>query len=242
MSGLKIKILHKGFNYSQDGPGNRLVYHLQGCNLHCPWCSNPESMAFDGGEETEVCELISQAKGAQLMFFDGGGVTFTGGEPTVQFEPLKETLIMLKQNGINTAIETNGTNPKLPELFEYIDYLIMDFKHHNNEKLKEFTGLGNETVIKNIAAACEKNKNPLLRIPLIHCFNSSVEDAENFAEILKNYKEKIRIEILRYHEYGKDKWKQNNMEYRMENAFVGDEEFENFCDILKSNGFTLIKT
>lgn len=239
---MKIKILQKGFNFSQDGPGNRLVYHLQGCNLHCPWCSNPESMALFGGTEILISDLVNEAVKAEMMFFDGGGVTFTGGEPTVRFDSLKEALTLLKEKGINTAIETNGTNPNLPELFEFIDYLIMDFKHHNSEKLKEFTGVGNETVIKNIAAACEKNKNPLLRIPLIHSFNSSVEDAENFAEILKEYKNKIRIEILRYHEYGKDKWKQNNMEYRMENAFVDDEEFENFCDILKSNGFTLIKT
>ena len=40
-----MKILQKGFNYSQDGPGNRLVYHTQGCNFRCKWCSNPESMA-----------------------------------------------------------------------------------------------------------------------------------------------------------------------------------------------------
>ncbi len=239
---MNINLLQKGFNFSQDGPGNRLVYHLQGCNLHCPWCSNPESMALCGGKEIEISELVNEAKKAEMMFFDGGGVTFTGGEPTVQFDALKQALILLKESGINTAIETNGTNPKLPELLDYIDYLIMDFKHHNSEKLREFTGVGNETVVKNIAAACEKNKNPLLRIPLIHSFNSSVEDAENFAGILKEYKNKIRIEILRYHEYGKDKWKQNNMEYRMENAFVDDEEFENFCDILKSNGFTLIKT
>ena len=239
---MKIKVLQKGFNYSQDGPGNRLVYHLQGCNLHCPWCSNPESMAFEGGTETEISDLVNEAVKAQLMFFDGGGVTFTGGEPTVQLNALKEVLINLKENGINTAIETNGTNPRLPELFEYIDYLIMDFKHHNSDKLKEFTGIGNETVIKNIDAACENGKKPLLRIPIIHGFNSDAEDAENFSEILKNYKEKLRIEILRYHEYGKDKWKQNNMEYKMENAFVDDEEFENFCNILKSNGFELIKT
>lgn len=239
---MQLRVLQKGFNYSQDGPGNRLVYHLQGCNLHCPWCSNPESMRFDAGEITETADIVKQAVNAQMMFFDGGGVTFTGGEPTAQFDALKETLSALKENGINTAIETNGTNPKLPELFEFIDYLIMDFKHHNNDKLKEYTGVGNETVIKNIAAACEKNKNPLIRIPLIHGFNSSAEDAENFAAILEKYKEKIRVEILRYHEYGKDKWEQNNMEYKMQNAFVDDEEFEVFCNILKSNGIKLIKT
>ena len=39
-----MKIFQKGFNYSQDGDGNRLVYHMQGCNLKCPWCANPEGM------------------------------------------------------------------------------------------------------------------------------------------------------------------------------------------------------
>ncbi len=46
--GVKLKIIKKGFNYSQDGPGNRLVYHLQGCNMRCRWCANPESIARDG--------------------------------------------------------------------------------------------------------------------------------------------------------------------------------------------------
>lgn len=45
---MDLHIFQRGFNFSQDGPGNRLVYHLQGCNLHCPWCSNPEGMTFAG--------------------------------------------------------------------------------------------------------------------------------------------------------------------------------------------------
>ena len=43
-----MKIFQKGFNYSQDGDGNRLVYHMQGCNLKCPWCANPEGMQCKG--------------------------------------------------------------------------------------------------------------------------------------------------------------------------------------------------
>ena len=47
---MKMVIFEKGFNYSQDGPGNRLVYHLSGCNMYCPWCSNPEGMSTKGKE------------------------------------------------------------------------------------------------------------------------------------------------------------------------------------------------
>lgn len=240
---MNLRVLQRGFNYSQDGPGNRLVCHLQGCNLHCPWCSNPESMAPDGGEETSCEALISQCVAAEPMFFDGGGVTFTGGEPTVQFEALKAVLSGLKEKNIHTAIETNGTNPRLPELFELIDFLIMDFKHHDNDKLKHFTGVGNNILKQNIILAAEKRTQLLLRIPLINGFNASTVDAERFCEFLKPlWHDGIKLELLRYHEYGKDKWLYTGMEYKMQDAFVSDELFEEICSIFKANSITLIKT
>ena len=50
---MKLKVFQKGFNYSQDGEGNRLIIHLQGCNMKCPWCSNPEGMPLNGVLITE---------------------------------------------------------------------------------------------------------------------------------------------------------------------------------------------
>ena len=239
---MKIAVLQKGFNYSQDGPGNRLVLHLQGCNLHCPWCSNPESMAkATAWEETE--DVLALALRSRPMMFDGGGVTFTGGEPTVQFDALKELLTWLKQSGVHTCIETNGTSARLPELFERIDFLIMDFKHWNSDKLKTFTGVGNETVLANLSAAAERREQLLLRIPLINGFNASVEDAAGFVSVLQPlWREGMKLEVLRYHEYGKDKWEKLGKAYRMQNAFVSDEQFNDFCAVLKSGGIQLTKT
>ena len=56
-----MRIFQRGFNFSQDGPGNRLVYHLQGCNLRCPWCSNPEGLDLHGGTPAAVEELLDGA-------------------------------------------------------------------------------------------------------------------------------------------------------------------------------------
>ena len=74
-----MKIFQKGFNYSQDGPGNRLVYHLLGCNMRCPWCTNPEGMSVNGDVLFEMTpqDILTEALSAKPMFFDGGGVTLT---------------------------------------------------------------------------------------------------------------------------------------------------------------------
>ena len=82
-----IRYFQKGFNFSQDGPGNRLVYHLQGCNLRCPWCSNPEGMDFARPAREETPEAVAKAVlSGRPMFFDGGGLTLTGGECTAQLD------------------------------------------------------------------------------------------------------------------------------------------------------------
>ncbi len=252
---MKIKVLHRGFNFSQDGPGNRLVYHLQGCNFFCPWCSNPESIAVNGtkmfseGKEKLSCteydtdEVFAEILSGKMMMFSGGGVTFTGGEPTVQFEATKELLEKCREAGINTAIESNASHAHFCELSELIDYMIVDLKHYNSEKHKAVIGASNEKTIDNIREISKQRDQLLIHIPLVGGFNSSADDAEKFAELIRSFgNEKIDVEVLRYHEYGRDKWTQCGMEYRMTDAHVSDEEYIQFVDILRNNGISIIKT
>ena len=60
-----MRIFQKGFNYNEDSPGNRLVYHIQGCNMRCRWCCNPEGMDFNGGEYISTEELIKEILSAK---------------------------------------------------------------------------------------------------------------------------------------------------------------------------------
>ena len=240
-----IKIFQKGFNYSQDGPGNRLVYHLKGCNLFCPWCSNPEGINPTLGEYQtySVADIVDEAVRSSPMFFDEGGVTFTGGEATLQFEPLKAALIGLKEKGISTAIETNGTSKKLPTLFPFLDHLIIDLKHPNGEKHKTVTGMDNQTVVKNIIAAMNFNTDTLVRVPLIGGFNDDDETLNAFTEFFASLKGKnMKFEILTYHEYGKDKWQKCGLEYKLENGFVPVDTKIKFENMLKSEGLTVVRT
>ncbi len=151
------------------------------------------------------------------MFFDGGGVTMTGGEVTVQFDAVKDFLTAMKENGVHTAIETNGIHRRLPELFPVVDYLIIDCKHYDPEIHRKVTGAGNEATIGNLKKAIEAGKKPAVRIPLIGGFNASKADAEGFAKLFLELglPEKGTLELLSYHEYGKQKYKALGMDYAM---------------------------
>ena len=246
---MPLKIFQKGFNYSQDGRGNRLVYHLQGCNMHCPWCSNPEGMAAAPHKtlkpllEYTAEELLKEALSCRVMFFDGGGITFTGGEPTLQFGGLKEALQALKDNGFHTAMECNATHPQLPELFPYIDQLIMDFKHWNSETHRKITGVGNEVIRKNIAEAFAKHGDVLIRTVLVHGFNDTREDAESFARFYRQFDTAhARFEFLPYHVYGKVKWEQCGLVYTVADGYVGDDVPRIYREIYEQNGLTVVRT
>ncbi len=62
-----MRIFQKGFIFGQDGPGNRLVYHLQSCNMRCIWCSNPGGMASDGGKEYTVKEIFDECSRSKMI-------------------------------------------------------------------------------------------------------------------------------------------------------------------------------
>lgn len=234
-----MKVFRKGFNYSQDGPGNRLVYHLQGCGFRCKWCSNPESMGPDSPDcrEYTVQELAREAQSCALMFFDGGGVTLTGGEPTCQYREVLELLRLLKAAGIHTAMETNGSHPDLPELAPYIDWLIMDFKHYDGEKHRYWTGDSGENTRRNLAWLCEQGRQALIRIPVIRGVNL---DPEGFA----GYFEKVNcrnlsFEFLAYHEFGKNKW---TRPYEIQDGFVTDEDIARFRQVFQARGLRVVAT
>lgn len=290
---MKLKVFQKGFNYSQDGQGNRLILHLQGCNMKCPWCSNPEGMPLLGtlfvekewlresccpkgavkdGEldrtvcadcgdkpcirgrrqkgirlsykEYEVDELVRECVASAPMFFDGGGVTLTGGEITMQFEAVKELLEKLGEHGIHRAIESNGTHPRMEEYIPLVDQWIMDVKHYDDAKHREWLGVSNVWTVKNLEKVSAQHKNVLIRVPLMPGFNDSNADAEGFAKLFKEHikGDHTKVEFLTYHEFGKGKWEQCGKEYVMKPARIAPGTAGKFEKILEQQGICCVRT
>jgi len=290
---MQLTYFGKGFNFNQDGPGNRLVYHLQGCNMHCPWCANPEGIPLDGplmvdknrlldevcpygaianGQlDRSRCETCSDrpcltdrrnqgilAKAVSLdiesvwseilrsspMYFAGGGVTFTGGEASLQLDAVLELMKRCREHAISTAIETNGTNPRLPELFPWLDHLIMDVKHGSSDKLMTVAGQPLKHIEANLVAAAEAGLDVLVRIPIIGGFNTSEQDKKEFIDFMERFdKSRIRIECLRFHEYGVKKWVAIGQEYALdESARVSKKQIAEWQETLRMAGWQVTTT
>lgn len=295
MHTMELQYFQKGFNYSQDGPGNRLVLHLQGCNLHCPWCANPEGMSLrpplmqktaelpefvcphgavtaEGQLRREQCEdcpdracvtqrrntylvcptvtatveqLAEEILSCRTMFTDGGGVTFTGGEATLQLEPLKCLLERVHTAGVHTAVETNGTNRRMPELLPWLDYFIGDLKHYDSQRLRQVTGGDLTIILDNLKAVAQAQRPMLVRVLLVHGFNDTPADIEGFLNVLLPLHQcnpNLSVEFLSYHEYGKIKWEQCGLPYTMEDAFVQPQTVAAFTKAFREAGIPVVRT
>ncbi len=135
-----------------DGPGNRMVIFLQGCNFNCWYCHNPETIPLEGAPEMTLQEILKRYQKAKPFI---SGVTFSGGECTVQFEFLLTLCAALKDKGAHILIDTNGQMgaQKLGKLLAVSDGLMVDVKAIDPDKHHALTGASNEQVIRTFHTA-----------------------------------------------------------------------------------------
>ena len=209
-----------------DGPGIRTTVFLKGCPLLCAWCHNPEGLspkpqifhAMDGdeicGREVEAKDLAADLlKNREFFEMNGGGVTFTGGEPTMQADFLCEVMDLLP--GVHKAIETSGYCK--PEVFKRIldrlDLVLFDIKHTDPQQHKRWTGVDNAPILANLETLKRSGKPFVVRVPLIPGVNDSLENMEATRDLVKDAPGLQRLELLRYHKTAGAKYPKVDMEY-----------------------------
>ena len=159
------------------------------------------------GELKKVEEIISDVLKYKQFLKNDGGITLTGGEPTYQWEFMFELIKCLKKHKLHIALETNGSNPHIPELFPYIDLIIFDLKIMDPKKHIFWTGCSNKQILKNIKNT-HREKIPFwIRIPIIPNINDSEKNLKETKEFLTTMKDSLKLELLAYHETGIHKWK-----------------------------------
>lgn len=211
-----------------DGPGIRTIVFLKGCFFRCKWCCNPESQEFaiqemvvDGkikriGRDVTVEEvLIEIEKDRPYYRRSGGGITLSGGECLFQPDFAYGLLKGCQELGITTAIETAaGTEFSVIErVLPEIDYVLMDIKHMDPVKHKEYIGRDNIKVLENAKKISESGANLTIRVPVIPGFNDSEKEISDIARFAKSLKNVKHMHILPYHRLGTDKYTGLNRQY-----------------------------
>lgn len=204
-----------------DGPGIRTIIFLKGCVLRCRWCCNPESqnweietMLQNGvkkviGYETTVAEVMKTVLQDKPYYRrSGGGVTLSGGETLCQPEFARALFTACHENGVNTAIETtlcaewDVIEPFLP----LIDTFLVDIKHMDSEKHREFTTQPNELIHENIKKLAHAGANLIVRVPVIPTFNDTPKELHDIAVFAYEELGVREMHILPYHRLGYDKY------------------------------------
>lgn len=175
----------------------------------------PRNLIKISGTEYTADELIKRLARYKVFFERGGGITFSGGEPTMQPEFLLECLTSLKREGIRTGIETSAycNTDKFLEICDNTDDIYVDLKETDDEKHKALTGVSNGVIIKNILSLAEKGRKFTVRMPLIPGINDSDEELSSAAKLLLPYRDRIKIELLPYNTLTGAKYKLIGMEY-----------------------------
>lgn len=209
-----------------DGPGIRTTVFLKGCPLRCAWCHNPEGLSPSpqvmhmrerdviSGREVEARELAEKLlKDARIFEMNEGGVTFTGGEPTMQADFLCEVLERLE--GVHRAIETSGfcSESVFRKVLERVDLVLFDIKHTDPARHKEFTGVDNAPILRNLELLKNSGKPFVIRVPLIPGVNDTPENMQQIARLVDGAAGLQRIELMRYHKTAGAKYRMVDMEY-----------------------------
>lgn len=178
----------------------------------------PEQCLKIFGREMSAEEVLTEVLKDKVYYeSSGGGVTVSGGEPTVQFEFLMELLRLCKEAGLHTCVETNGvvTEEKFREMAALVDLFLLDYKATGSQQHKELTGHTNEKVLENLRYLADIGKAVILRCPVIPGLNDTEEHFQTIREWKHRYPNIDHVEIMAYHSLGKSKWDSLGKDYSL---------------------------
>ena len=235
-----------------DGPGVRTIIFLKGCFLRCKWCCNPESQKFDIekmvvdgkekiiGRDVTVADIMEEIEKDRIYYRrSGGGVTLSGGESLRQPEFAAALLRACKEKGINTAIESTGcaSFDKIEMILPYLDLYLMDIKHTNSEKYRQFTMQPNELILENAKKIAEKANKLIIRVPVIPTFNDTENEIRDIAQFAKTLPGVDELHLLPYHRLGEDKYEGLGRNYELHNVgLIPDEHIQRLKTVVESEG------
>lgn len=257
MKGLIFDIKHYALH---DGPGIRQTIFFKGCPLSCWWCHNPESQdpepethfkekKLDGrlfrkheqvGYYIDSSELFRIIE-SDTLFYDesSGGVTFSGGEPLMQPDFLKETARRCKQAEIHTSLDTCGYagQQDLLRLLPFIDLVLFDIKIGDDALHLKYTGVSNQTIVENLKLLDNSGKPVRLRFPVVPGITDTSTNLMKLQDLLSPLKNITTIDVLSYHNISRSKYERFGKEFRMGDQQPDPESYQRVTTYFRDMGF-----
>lgn len=186
----KVKTIIR-LRINSDGEGVRSVVFLYGCPLSCKWCCNPETRTGDQYREVTARQLLDLIV-RDLIYFQesGGGITFSGGEPLMQYAFIRE-FALLTRGLFPISLETSLFAPRqaVETLMPHIDHWYIDFKAPSDALHREFTGVPQAPILENLAFLAE-NISPeriTMTYPVIPGFTATESCADALIRVMGTY-------------------------------------------------------
>jgi len=202
-----------------DGPGLRFVAFLTGCLLRCQYCHNPDTWHKHNGHPVTVRRAMTQVgKYAQVLKISRGGITISGGEPMVQKKFMARVFRRCKELGLHTCIDTSGRlGERLTdaELFD-IDLNLLDIKSGDPAIYEQVTRQPLQPTLDYAKRLSDLGRPMWIRYVLVPGLTDGVDNVEKTADFVAGLKTVERVEILRFHQMGRDKWHKLGLDYALE--------------------------
>lgn len=228
---MTLNVSHIQYFSVGDGPGIRTTVFLKGCNLRCPWCHNPETLAeapqtlcyaqtgmcVSSGRQMTAGDVVDAVLADLAFYAPDGGVTVSGGEPMLQWEGVARLCRLLRQHGIHTIIDTAACVPwaAFDAVLTDTDCFYVDMKTPDAAAYREVIGGDLDLVLSNINRLVASGAHVRARVPIIPGFNDRADACQQMADLLASCGVRA-VDLLPFHRLGSGKYRALNLPYAYE--------------------------
>ena len=226
-----------------DGPGIRFVAFVTGCLLRCQYCHNPDTWHKYNGHPVTVSRAMRQiGKYAHALKIAKGGITISGGEPMLQRPFVTRIFRRCKELGLHTCMDTSGRlgDKMTDEDLMDIDLNLLDIKSGDPAIYEKVTRQPLQPTLDYAQRLSALGRPMWIRYVLVPGLTDGYDNVQKVADFVAGLKTVQRVEILRFHQMGSDKWRKLNLEYPLENVESPDAELtERVRGQFRSHGLTV---
>ena len=198
-----------------DGPGLRFVVFLQGCNLRCKCCHNPDTWEMQGEKTFSPDEIVKKALNYREYFGEKGGITLSGGEPLLQADFCYEVFKLCHENSINTCLDTSGSilNESVKRLLTETDRVLLDIKYTDNDHYIENVGCSLNKPMEFLKYLNEQKIPTTIRQVIIPTLNDNDENIAKLNGIVNTHTCVDKIELLPFKKICQTKYDSMNIPF-----------------------------